>query len=164
MINVVVSITSLIMLGGCVSVEQKRTNIENNIVKVYSAHYSEEIQQFFVEEAVNAGVKAIRAMKPSEKQPRTNKNEIVGCAYADTRRKLILIEVNQPVCLKLAHLAHEIAHIGSNCGAHDDIFYKYNFKIAKRYEEQFPNATTRKWFAPVQSVGNVAAIYRNGEC
>jgi hypothetical protein len=63
-----------------------------------------------------------------------------------------------------AHLAHEIAHIGSNCGAHDDVFYGYNFKIAKRYEERFPNAATRQWFAPVQSVANVKAIYTNGAC
>ena len=162
--NLAVSITSLVILSGCISVEQQRINIKNDIAEIYSAHYSEEIQQFFVEAAVNAGVKNIRAMKPSEKRPQSNKYEIVGCAYANVRRKLILIEVNQPLCVKLAALAHEIAHIGSNCGAHDDIFYRYNFKIAKRYEEKFPEATTRKWFAPVQSVANVAAIYRNGRC
>ena len=162
--NLVVSIISLVILNGCVSAEQQRMAIENNIAEVYFAHYNQEIQQFFVEEAVNAGVKTIRAMKPSEKRPKSNKNEIVGCAYADTRSKLILIEVNQSLCVKPSHLAHEIAHIGSNCGAHDDVFYKYNFKIAKRYEERFPNATTRKWFAPVQSVANVSAIYRNGRC
>jgi len=162
--NLAISLTSLAILSGCASVGQQRTNIESDIAEVYSAHYSKEIQQFFVEEAVNVGVKTIRAMKPSEKQPQSNKNEIVGCAYASIRRKLILIEINQPLCLKPSHLAHEIAHIGSNCGAHDNIFYNYNFKIAKRYEEKFPNAVTRKWFAPVQSVANVAAIYTNGKC
>ena len=162
--NLAVSITSLVILSGCVSVEQQRMSIENDIAEVYSAHYSKEIQQFFVEEAVNAGVKTIRAMKVSEKRPQSNKYEIVGCASASVRNKLILIEINQPLCLKLGALAHEIAHIGSNCGVHDDIFHNYNFKIAKRYEEKFPNATTRTWFAPVQSVANVAAIYRNGTC
>jgi len=122
------------------------------------------MQQFFVEEAINAGVKTIRAMKPSDKRPQSNKYEIVGCASANVRKKLILIEVNQPLCVKPAHLAHEIAHIGSNCGYHDDIFYNYNFKIAKRYEKEFPNPVTRKWFVPVQDVGNVSAIYRNGRC
>jgi len=164
--NLAILLTSLAILSGCASVEQQRTNIESDIAEVYSAHYSKEIHQFFVEESVNAGIKTIRAMKPSEKRPQSNKNEIIGCASADTRRKLILIEINQPLCLKPAHLAHKIAHIGSNGGAHDNIFYNYNynFKIAKRYEEKFPNAVTRKWFAPVQSVANVAAIYTNGKC
>ena len=154
----------LVILSGCVSVEQQPSNIGSDIAEVYSTHYSKEIQQFFVEEAVNAGVKTIRAMKPSEELPKSNKNEIGGCAYAYTQAKLILIEINQPLCLKLGHLAHEIAHIGSNCGAHDDTFYAYNFKIAKRYQQRFPDATTRQWFAPVQSVANVAAIYTNGRC
>lgn len=156
--------TTLSLLIGCVSLERQRSKIENNISEMYSAHYSEKIQQFFVEEAVKAGVKTIRAMKPSEKRPSSNKNEIIGCAYVNIPSKLILIEVNQPLCLKPAHLAHEIAHIGSNCGAHDDTFYSYNFKIAKRYEERFSNAATRQWFAPVQSVANVKAIYTNGKC
>jgi len=154
----------LLTLSGCVSVEQQRANIENNIAEIYSSQYSEEIQQFFVAEAINAGVKTIRAMEPSEKHPSSNKNEIIGCAYADIRRKLILIEIEQPLCTKISHLAHEIAHIGSNCGAHDKVFYKYNFAIAKRYETEFPIAATRKWFAPVQSVANVEAIYTNGKC
>ncbi len=162
--NFIVLVSLLLTLSGCVSVEQQRVNIESNIAEVYTVHYSEEIQQFFIEEAINAGVRTIRAMKPSEKRQSSNKNEIVGCAYADIWRKLILIEVNQPLCTKLSHLAHEIAHIGSNCGAHDSVFYKYNFAIAKRYEAEFPNAATRKWFAPVQSVANVEAIYRNGSC
>ena len=164
MSNFTLIVTFFLTLGGCASVERQRENIESNIAEIYSTHYSEEIQQFFVEEAINADVRTIRAMKPSEKRPSSNKNEIVGCAYADIRRKLILIEVNQPLCTKPSHLAHEIAHIGSNCGAHDNVFYKYNFAIAKRYETKFPNAVTRKWFAPVQSVANVEAIYRNGSC
>jgi len=154
----------LSILHGCASTEQRRSNIERDISEMYSAHYSAEIQQFFVEEAINAGVKKIRAMKPSEKRPSSNKNEIIGCARVNLHNKLVLIEVNQPLCLMPAHLAHEIAHIGSNCGAHDDIFYSYNFKIAKRYQERFPNAATRQWFAPVQSVANVKAIYTNGAC
>jgi len=162
--NIIILIASLSTMTGCVSIEQQRINIENDIAEMYSEHYSEEIQQFFVEESVNAGVKTISAMKPSDKRPSSNNNEIIGCAYANTRSKLILIEVNQPLCLKPAHLAHEIAHIGSNCGAHNNVFYSYNFKIAKRYEEKFPNASTRQWFAPVQSVANVAAIYTNGKC
>jgi len=162
--NLTVLVSFLLTLTGCVSVEQQRVNIESNIAEIYSTHYSEQIQQFFIEEAINAGVKTIRAMKPSERRPGSNKTEIIGCAYADIRRKLILIEVNQPLCTKLSHLAHEIAHIGSNCGAHDNVFYKYNFAIARRYEAEFPNAATRNWFAPVQSVANVEAIYRNGSC
>jgi hypothetical protein len=164
MSKLTVLLAFLLILSGCVSVEQQRVNIESNIDEIYSTHYSEEIRQFFIEEAINAGVNTIRAMKQSEKHPSSNKNEIVGCAYADIRRKLILIEVNQPLCIKLSHLAHEIAHIGSSCGAHDNVFYKYNFALARRYETEFPNATTRKWFAPVQSVANVEAIYKNGSC
>ncbi len=162
--NFSVLVIFLLTLSGCVSVEQQRMSIESNIAEIYSTHYSEEIQQFFIEEAMNADVRTIRAMKPSEKRPSSNKNEIIGCAYADIRRKLILIEVKQPLCTKLSALAHEIAHIGSNCGAHDNVFYKYNYAIARRYEANFPNAATRKWFAPVQSVANVEAIYRNGSC
>jgi hypothetical protein len=80
--NLAASIAFLVILSGCVSVEQQRINLENDIAKVYSTDYSKEIEQFFVEEAVTAGVKTIRAMKPSEKPPKSNKNEIVGCAYA----------------------------------------------------------------------------------
>ena len=164
MSKLIALIILLPLFNGCASIEQQRSNIERDISEMYSAHYSEEIRQFFIEEAVRAGVKTIRPMKPSDKRPSSNKNEIIGCAYANIQSKLILIEVNQPLCLKPAHLAHEIAHIGSNCGAHDDIFYSYNFKIATRYEERFPNAATRLWFAPLQSVANVKAIYTNGAC
>lgn len=142
---------------------QHRMNIERDIAEIYS-DYSNEIQQFFVEEAINAGVKTIRAMKPSDKIPVVNPYQIIDCAYASWRRKLVVIEVNRPLCVKLNHLAHEIAHVGSKCGGHNDVFYKYNYAIARRYEKQFPNATKRKWFAPVQSVGNVATIYRSKEC
>lgn len=153
----------LFLGNGCVSVERQRMDIESDIALIYS-DYSDEIQQFFIDEAVDAGVRTIRAMKPSEKQTPIHPNEIQGCAYGFWQQKLILIEVNEPLCMKLGHLAHEIAHIGSNCGAHNDIFYKYNFGIAKRYEKAFPDATKRKWFAPVQSVANVAAIYRSEGC
>ena len=154
----------LALLQGCASTEQTRNNIERDISEMYSTHYSAEIQHFFVEEAINAGVREIRAMKSSDKRPASNKNEIINCARVNLHSKSVLIEVNRPLCLMPAHLAHEIAHIGSNCGDHDEVFYRYNFKIAKRYEERFPNAATRQWFAPVQSVANVKAIYTNGAC
>jgi hypothetical protein len=44
------------------------------------------------------------------------------------------------------------------------VFYKYNYAIARRYEKHIPNPIERKWFAPVQDVGSVEAIYRNKEC
>lgn len=142
---------------------QRRMKIERDIAEIYS-DYSSEIQQFFAEEAFNAGVKEIRALKPSEKRTPVHKNEGVGCAYGMWRRKLILIEINQPRCVLLSVLAHEISHIGSKCNGHNDHFYKYNSLVAKRYEEQLPNAVKRKWFAPVQDVASVAAIYWSKEC
>jgi hypothetical protein len=142
---------------------QHRADIERDIAEIYS-DFSYEIQQFFVEEAINAGVNTIRAMKPSDKIQVVHPNQIVDCAFADWRRKLIVINVNKPLCVKLDHLAHEIAHVGAKCSGHNDVFYKYNYAIAKRYEKQFPNAGKRRWFAPVQNVGNVEAIYRTKEC
>ena len=156
-------IVAIILLAGCVSIEKQRADIERDIAVIYS-DYNNEIRQFFVEEAVKADVRTIRAMKQSEKLQPVHPNEIQGCAYGFWKRKLILIEVNQPLCLKLGHLAHEIAHVGSKCSAHNDTFYRYNFAIAKRYEAHFPNATKRRWFSPVQSVANVAAIYRSDGC
>lgn len=163
MTRILITIVVAASLISCVSVEQQRNNIERDIAEIYS-DYSSEIQQFFAGEAFNAGVKEIRAMKPSEKRPPVNEYEGVGCAYGIWRRKLILIEINQPRCVLLSVLAHEISHIGSKCNGHNDHFYKYNSLVAKRYEEQFPNAVKRKWFAPVQDVASVAAIYRSKEC
>ncbi len=151
------------MLVGCVSTVKRQSNIESDIAEIYF-EYSSEIQQFFVEEAFNAGVEEIRAMKPSEKRPPVNEYEGVGCAYGIWGRKLILIEIDQPRCVLLSVLAHEISHIGSKCGAHNNVFYKYNFGVARRYQERFPNASTRMWFAPVQDVASVAAIYRSEGC
>ncbi|NKB64144.1 MAG: hypothetical protein GKR95_20450 [Gammaproteobacteria bacterium] len=162
--NLIIIIAFQIMLSGCVSVEQRKKNIESDIAELYSAHLSAEIQEFFVEESVNAGVKAIRAMKPSDVLPPTNEYEMVGCAYGFKNSKLILIEVSRPNCITPSVLAHEISHIGANCSAHNDHFYKYNWKIAERYQNRFPDATKRKWFAPVQSVGNISAIYRSEGC
>ena len=147
----------------CVSMDQQRSSIQRDIAAIYS-DYDEEIREFFVEEAVRAGVKTIRPMQPSEILPVTNPNEIPGCAYALKDQKLILIEIEKPLCVKLDHLAHEIAHIGSNCSGHNNVFYKYNYAIAQRYEQRFPNAGTRRWFAPVQSVANVEAIYQSPNC
>lgn len=87
-------------MSGCASVEKQRLNIESDIAEVYS-DYSSEIQQFFVEEAIKAGVKTIRAMKQSEIREPVHPNEIQGCAYGSWQRKLILIEVNTPLCVKL---------------------------------------------------------------
>ena len=142
---------------------QHRKNIERDIAEIYS-DYSNEIQQFFVKEAIIAGVTTIRAMKPSDKRPVVHPNQMIDCAFASFRRKLVVIEVNQPRCLNLNHLAHEIAHVGSKCGGHNDVFYKYNFAIARRYERKISNPIERKWFAPVQDVGSVEAIYRTKEC
>ena len=150
-------------LVSCATVGQQRQSIESDIAEIYSS-YSNEIRQFFIEEAIQAGVEKIRPLNPEDIPPRANPNEISGCAYAFVDRKLIVIEIEKPLCVKIDHLAHEISHIGSNCSGHNDIFYKYNFAVAKRYEERFPNAAKRKWFAPVQSVASVSAIYRSDEC
>ncbi len=140
-----------------------RIKIEREIAEIYS-DYSDEIQQFFVNEAIKAGVKTIRAMKPSDRRPVIHPNEAKACAYGYWRRKLVIIEVNQPRCLNLNHLAHEISHVGSKCHGHSNVFYKYNYAIARRYEKKVPNPIKRKWFAPVQDVGSVEAIYQNKEC
>ena len=159
------SVASLLLfLTGCASTGQQSSSVERDITEMYAEHYTAEMRQFFIEEALSAGVQGVRAMQPSDVRPSSNKNEIVGCARVNLRQRIVLIEVDQPLCLRPDHLAHEIAHIGSNCGAHDEIFYRYNFEIAKRYEKRFPNAATRQWFAPVQSVANVKAIYSNGSC
>jgi hypothetical protein len=142
---------------------QHRAKIEKDIAENYSDH-SSETQQFFVDEAIKAGVKTIRAMKPSDRRPVTHPYESKACAYGYWRRKLVIIEVNQPRRLNLNHLAHEISHIGSKCHGHSNVFYKYNYAIARRYEKHIPNPIERKWFAPVQDVGSVEAIYRNKEC
>jgi hypothetical protein len=142
---------------------QHRVNIERDIAEIYS-DYSNEIQQFFVEEAINAGVEKIRAMEPSDKAPVVDPYQVKDCATADWRRKLVVIEVNKPLCVKLVHLAHEIAHVGSKCNRHNNVFYKYKYAIARRYQDRFPNAANRRWFAPVQDVGNIQAIYRTKEC
>lgn len=162
--KVTILVVSIFILTGCVSLEQQKSNVKSDIYEVYSNLYEAEILEFFVDEAVEAGVRKIRKMKPSDVLETTNENEMVGCAYGFKNSKTILIEVDQPRCVTLATLAHEISHIGSNCNAHNDIFYKYNFAVAKRYEEKFPNASKRKWFAPVQDVANVAAIYRSEGC
>ena len=155
---------SILILTSCVSLEQQEPNVEQDIYEIYSDLYDEEILQFYVDEAIKAGVRKIRKMKPSDVLQPTNEYELVGCAYGFKKSKTILIEVEEPRCVALATLAHEISHIGSNCSAHNDVFYKYNFAVAKRYEEKFPNASKRKWFAPVQDVANVAAIYRSEGC
>ncbi|MGI9318488.1 MAG: hypothetical protein ACR2QW_14250 [bacterium] len=142
---------------------QHRRNIERDIAEIYS-DYSIEIQQFFVEEAINAGVEKIRAMKPSDRAPVVHPYQVKDCATADWRRKVVVIEVNKPLCMKLVALSHEIAHVGSKCHRHNDVFYKYKYAIAGRYEERFPDAANRRWFAPVQDTGNIEAIYRTKEC
>ena len=142
---------------------QHRAKIEKDIAEIYSDH-SSETQQFFIDEAIKAGVETIRAMKPSDRMPVIHPFEGKACAYGIWRRKLVIIEMNQPRCLNLHHLAHEISHIGSKCHGHNNVFYKYNYAIARRYEKQIPNPVERKWFAPVQDVGSVEAIYRNKEC
>ena len=164
MYNLVVYLSSLIVLSGCVSVEKQRSNIESNISEIYSSHFNKEIQQFYTEEAVSAGVKTIRAMKPYEKAPLTYRDDIVRCGFVDLWSKAVIIEVNEPRCLSLYHLAHEIAHIGSKCIGHNDVFYKYSIALVKRYEKKFPNAATRKWFAPVQDVTHFSTMLRDEHC
>jgi len=162
--KVAILVVSILILTSCVSVEQQKSNVKRDIYEIYSSLYEEEILQFFVDEAFEAGVRKVRKMKPSDVLQPTNEYEMVGCAYGFKNSKTILIEVEQPRCVTLGTLAHEISHIGSKCSAHNDVFYKYNFAVAKRYEENFPNASKRKWFAPVQDVANVAAIYRSEGC
>jgi len=164
MSNISIIIVSIIVLTGCVSLEQQKANLYRDMSNVYSDLYEEEIIQFFVDEAIQAGVKKIRRMQPSDILPPVNEYEIVGCGYALKKSKTILIEVAKPLCVKLNGLAHEISHIGSNCSGHNDVFYNYNFEVAKRYKNRFPNAAKRKWFDPVQDVANVAAIYRSERC
>ena len=152
------------VLASCASAEKQPPNVERDIREIYASLYDEEILQFFIDEAIRAGVKKIRKMEPSDILEPVNEYEMIGCAYGFKRSKTILIEVEQPRCVTLATLAHEISHIGAQCSAHNDVFYKYNSALAKRYEESFPDAAKRGWFAPVQDVANVAAIYRSEGC
>ena len=151
-------------LSACASLERQRASVERDLFGIYANLYDEETLRFFVDEAVSAGVKRIRKMEASDVREPVNEYEMVGCAYGFKNSKTILIEVDQPRCVTLATLAHEIAHIGANCSAHNAVFYRYNYAVARRYEEKFPDASTRNWFSPVQDVANVAAIYRSEGC
>jgi hypothetical protein len=63
--------------------EQHRMNIETDIAEVYP-DYSGEIRQFFLEEAINAGLRKIRTLQPSDKTLTGDTVGVYGvkdCAY-----------------------------------------------------------------------------------
>ena len=154
----------VLIFTSCASLERQQARVERDIHAIYANLYADDILQFYVDEAVRAGVRSVRKMEPADVLKPVNEYEMAGCAYGFKSSKTILIQVDQPRCVTLATLAHEISHIGANCSAHNDVFYQYNFALAKRYQDSFPDASTRHWFSPVQDVANVAAIYRSEGC
>ncbi len=153
----------LLMVQACVSTSVEPQDLKAQIDSLYP-HQSEEVRAFFAHEAHLAGVRLIREMRVGEK-PKKIHHKQTGCGVAQFDTRSLLINPRKEHCLRLAHLAHEIAHIGVlrlNCYGHGDKFYQYNLGIARRFEEQFPNIVDRGgWNSPVQNVENRSRYYRS---
>ena len=161
--NVLLSLAILLITQACVSTDSDLRALKPQIDKLYPDQ-SEEIRDFFAVEAHRAGVKNIREIRAAETAKKIDSQES-GCGFVRFDDGQILINVQKPQCLRLAHLAHEIAHIGVvrlNCFGHGDKFYEYNLGIARRFEEQFPAVNDRGgWGSPVRSVENRSRYYRS---
>lgn len=167
--KVVALIMVLLTLQACATAEVDPNALKSAIDKLYPDQ-SEEIRLFFAQEAARAGVLEIRAPRVGEKRKKidTVNTEIsaqTACGGAHYDKK-ILINPRAPHCLRLAHLAHEISHVGVldvNCYGHGDPFYRYNLGIAKRFEQQFPELKDRGgWNSPVQNLETRSRNYRSG--
>jgi hypothetical protein len=167
--KVVVLVMVLFTLQACVTSEVDPNDLKFAIDKLYP-HQSEEIRLFFAQEAARAGVIKIRALKVGEKRKKIDSVKTAvsvqtACGGAHYDKKL-LINPRKQHCLRLAHLAHEISHIGVlgiNCYGHGEPFYQYNLGIAKRFEQQFPELTDRGgWNSPLQNVETRSRNYRSG--
>lgn len=111
-----------------------------------------------------ADVQHIRKMKLGEKRKKMHSHQ-TGCGGAELDTRSLVINPRKEQCLRLAHLAHEIAHIAMlrlNCYGHGDKFYQYNLDIARRFEQQFPDVADRGgWNVPAQNVENRWRYYRS---
>ena len=161
--NIAVLLVVASVTVACVSTEAEPQKLRTQIDSLYP-HLSEEIKEFFSEEAHRAGVKKIRELRVGE-TPKKVYSQQSGCGSVQFDGGLILVNPRKAHCLRLAHLAHEITHIGvarTGCYGHGDKFYEYNLGIARRFEEQFPVLSDRGgWGSPVQSVENRARYYRS---
>lgn len=167
--QVVALIMVLFTLQACVTAEVDPNALKSAIDKLYPDQ-SEEIRLFFAQEAARAGVLQIRALRVGEKRKKIDSvnTEIsvqTACGGAHYDKKL-LVNPREQQCLRLAHLAHEISHIGVldvNCYGHGDPFYRYNLGITKRFEQQFPELKDRGgWNSPVQNLETRSRNYRSG--
>lgn len=124
---------------------------------------SEEMRRFFSEEAADAGVLKIRAMRDHEKPTKKKHQAQTGCGRAIRKTKEILIDAERKNCINLANLAHEIAHFPAKdqgCRGHGDLFYEINEGIAQRFVAKFPGES---WggSSPIGKVRSRALEYRS---
>lgn len=161
--GVMLSLVILVVTQACVSTELEPQKLKAQIDRLYPDQ-SEEIREFFALEAHRAGVKKIREIKVDE-TPKKIRSQESGCGSVQFDAGLILIRASKTHCLRLAHLAHEISHIGVAklaCYGHGDTFYEYNLGLARRFEDRFLEVSDRGgWGAPVQSVENRSRYYRS---
>ena len=164
-LNRMIFYSSILMLSGCLSSEDRQIKMEDKIQAIYSS-YSKDLIKFFANEAAAAHVSNIRTMK-SDEHPKIIHPKQTGCGFALFGDKLILIDATREHCISFANLGHEISHIAVlkyNCRGHGDTFYKYYEEMAKRFIKVFPNKEDRGgWKYPVESVLRGAVEYRPGE-
>jgi hypothetical protein len=153
----------LSLIQACASSDLDPQKLKKQIDALYPSQ-SEEIRAFFAQEAFMADVQLIHKMKSGANRNKIHSNQ-TGCGGAQLETRSLVINPRKEQCLRLAHLAHEIAHIGVlrfNCYGHGDKFYQYNLDIARRFEQQFPDVDDRGgWNIPVQNVENRSRYYRS---
>jgi hypothetical protein len=159
-----VSLVAISVLMGCATKEEQAQRLYDDLSFFVEAGVieSDDVRWFFAEEAAAAGVVEIRAMRGYEKPKITLKAQ-TGCGRAWFYKKEILIDVDRAFCINLSNLAHEIAHIPAarnGCKGHNDMFYRINEGIARRFEERFPG---QDWGngSPVERVRRRSREYRS---
>jgi hypothetical protein len=154
---------TLSLIQACASSTIDPQNLKKQIDALYP-NQSEEIRAFFAQEAFIADVQFIHKMKRGEKH-RIIYSHQTGCGGSELDTRSLVINPRKEQCLRLSHLAHEIAHIAVlrlDCYGHGDKFYQYNLDIARRFEQQFPDVADRGgWNVPVQNVENRSKYYRS---
>ena len=160
------AILAFVLISGCTREQRVEWRYDDLAMFVDAGVIdSEEMRRFFAEEAADAGVMKIRAMKEAEKPKRKKHPLQTGCGRALRKSRHVLINTDRKSCINLANLAHEIAHIPAiarGCGGHGPLFYEINEEIAERFEAKFPG---KNWgrHSPVERVRKRAREY-NSPC
>ncbi|MGH1482604.1 MAG: hypothetical protein ACRBM6_28465 [Geminicoccales bacterium] len=156
---------AIFTLLSCSPTVDTSTSLQNDLAMFVDAGAikSEEMRRFFTDEAVDAGVLKIRAMRNHEKPTEKKRRAQTGCGRAIQKTKEILIDVERKNCINLANLAHEIAHFPAKeqgCRGHGDLFYEINEGIAQRFVAKFPGES---WggSSPIGKVRSRALDYRS---